>query len=218
MHNVTSIDWGYALSNRVDETSPEGRPQRSFHQLWSWIHKNLKMKRLAVSTCNIQVLAAVLFILFLSLPSLMADEIHAARDLIQRLIPERANEFDFEAIPQENNKDVMEVVSRGDKIVIRGSSTIAMTSGFHWYLKHVAKCHVSWNGDQLNLPKPLPKPDTKINLVTSYKNNFYLNYCTHSYTMAWWDWERWERETTPFLPHVFRPNSFFTDFPLKANS
>ncbi len=23
---------------------------------------------------------------------------------------------------------------------------------------------------------------------------------------------------TPFLPHVFRPNSFFTDFPLKANS
>ena len=24
--------------------------------------------------------------------------------------------------------------------------------------------------------------------------------------------------TTPFLPHVFRPNSFFTDFPLKANS
>jgi hypothetical protein len=24
--------------------------------------------------------------------------------------------------------------------------------------------------------------------------------------------------TTPFLPHVFRPNSFFTDFPPKANS
>ena len=24
--------------------------------------------------------------------------------------------------------------------------------------------------------------------------------------------------TTPFLPHVFRPNSLFTDFPLKANS
>ena len=25
-------------------------------------------------------------------------------------------------------------------------------------------------------------------------------------------------QKTPFLPHVFRPNSFFTDFPLKANS
>jgi len=24
--------------------------------------------------------------------------------------------------------------------------------------------------------------------------------------------------STPFLPHVFRPNSFFTDFPPKANS
>ena len=26
------------------------------------------------------------------------------------------------------------------------------------------------------------------------------------------------RDETPFLPHVFRPNSFFTDFHLKANS
>ena len=26
------------------------------------------------------------------------------------------------------------------------------------------------------------------------------------------------KHKTPFLPHVFRPNSFFTDFPLKANS
>ena len=25
-------------------------------------------------------------------------------------------------------------------------------------------------------------------------------------------------QKTPFLPHVFRPNSFFTDFPPKANS
>ena len=29
---------------------------------------------------------------------------------------------------------------------------------------------------------------------------------------------RQEPTKTPFLPHVFRPNSFFTDFPPKANS
>jgi hypothetical protein len=28
----------------------------------------------------------------------------------------------------------------------------------------------------------------------------------------------WLDGPTPFLPHVFRPNSFFTDFPPKANS
>ena len=32
------------------------------------------------------------------------------------------------------------------------------------------------------------------------------------------DLELGQLTTTPFLPHVFRPNSFFTDFPLKANS
>lgn len=26
------------------------------------------------------------------------------------------------------------------------------------------------------------------------KNRYYLNYCTYSYSMAFWDWERWEKE------------------------
>lgn len=26
------------------------------------------------------------------------------------------------------------------------------------------------------------------------QNRYYLNYCTYSYSMAFWDWERWEKE------------------------
>ena len=26
------------------------------------------------------------------------------------------------------------------------------------------------------------------------KNRYYLNYCTYSYSLAFWDWERWENE------------------------
>ena len=69
-----------------------------------------------------------------------------------------------------------------------------MCSGFNWYLKHVAKCHISWNGDQLNPAKPLAKVEKTIRRVTPYKYGFYFNYCTFNYTMAWWDWDRWERE------------------------
>ena len=25
-------------------------------------------------------------------------------------------------------------------------------------------------------------------------HSFYMNFCTHSYTMPWWQWESWEKE------------------------
>ena len=30
--------------------------------------------------------------------------------------------------------------------------------------------------------------------ATKLSDNFYMNYCTFSYTTAFWDWKRWERE------------------------
>ena len=119
----------------------------------------------------------------------------AAQSLTRRLIPKHAYNFSFKNMPKEAGCDVFEISKgQGNTILIRGSSTIAMTSGFHWYLKHVVKCHVSWCGDQLNLPDRLKPPKETIRRDTRYEHGFYLNYCTFNYTMAWWDWERWERE------------------------
>lgn len=118
----------------------------------------------------------------------------AAADVIGRVVPEHARHFLLGKIDADNGRDVFEIDERNGKIVIRGNNALALTSGFHWYLKHVAQCHVSWNGDQLALPKSLPKPDGIIRKTSETKHGFYLNYCTFNYTMAWWDWERWERE------------------------
>ncbi len=35
---------------------------------------------------------------------------------------------------------------------------------------------------------------TKLILESKFKYRYYLNYCTYSYSMPWWDWERWEKE------------------------
>jgi len=118
----------------------------------------------------------------------------AAVGVISRLIPARAGEFELEEISAAAGKDVFEIEGREGKIVIRGNNTISLTSGFYWYLKHVARCHVSWNGDQLALAKPLPAPPEKIRRTSETKYGFYFNYCTFNYTMAWWNWARWERE------------------------
>ena len=118
----------------------------------------------------------------------------AARGLLERVLPAQAAQFAVEQIAQENGRDVFEVESRDGKIILRGNNGVAQASALNWYLKYVCHCQVSWCGDNLKLPSPLPVMKEKVHIVTPYRHRVYLNYCTFSYTMAWWDWARWERE------------------------
>jgi len=117
----------------------------------------------------------------------------AAGDLLKRLLPERAREFVLETIPAENGCDVVEVDSAGGKVVVRGASGVAIASGLNWYLKHYGNCHVSWCGDQLKLPRPLPAVPERVRRPSPFRYRYCFNYCAFSYTLAFWDWPQWER-------------------------
>jgi len=117
----------------------------------------------------------------------------AAAALAQRVLGERAAEFAFETIPKDDGRDVFEVSCADGRALVRGSSPVAMATGLNWYLKYHCHACVSWVGDQLDLPKPLPAVES-FRKVTPCRYRYYFNYCTFSYTMAWWDWARWERE------------------------
>jgi alpha-N-acetylglucosaminidase len=138
---------------------------------------------------------AVVVVLLLCRPTACAggSPEKAARDLLQRLLPERISEFILEAIPADSGHDVFELETAGGKIVIRGSSGVAIASGLNWYLKYYGKCHVSWCGDQLKLPRPLPAVPQKVRRVSPFRYRYCFNYCAFSYTLAFWDWPQWER-------------------------
>lgn len=118
----------------------------------------------------------------------------AGAALVARILPERAGEFAVERIPAADGKDVFEVESANGKIVLRGNNGVSVASAFNWYLKNVCQVHLSWCGDQLNLPQPLPPVPAKARVVCLHKYRVMFNYCTLSYTCSWWDWKRWERE------------------------
>ncbi len=80
------------------------------------------------------------------------------------------------------------------RIRITGDDTITMAAGLNGYLKDVARCHVSWSGNRIELPAVLPRPAAPIRRSTSERHGTAFNYCTFNYTMAWWNAERWERE------------------------
>lgn len=127
--------------------------------------------------------------------SLRAQEfLTASNKLIERTLPKQYGSFITESIANVKGKDVFELESNGNKIVLRGNNGVAIASAFYYYLTEYAHCQITWNGTNLKVPQNLPKVSKKIRKETPYEYRYYLNYCTFNYSMSWWDWPRWEKE------------------------
>ena len=118
---------------------------------------------------------------------------NAAYDLIERVTPGYGRQFRLELIESENGADVYEIDYRGGKVVLRGNNAVSIATAYNQYLKYTCNVHLSWCGDRVELPKRLPRPHPLRNTING-KYRVYMNYCTVSYSAAWWDWERWQRE------------------------
>ncbi|WP_081810469.1 alpha-N-acetylglucosaminidase [Flavobacterium daejeonense] len=119
--------------------------------------------------------------------------VNASGQLIARILPNHVSQFSIE-IDSSAKEDWFEIVSKGDKIVLRGNNGVSVASALYYYLNNVTHCQITWNGTNLNLPKKLPVVPNLIHKKTPYEYRYYLNYCTFNYSMSWWDWKRWEKE------------------------
>lgn len=128
-------------------------------------------------------------------PTARAFDPAPAQALLKRVVPRHASEFVIETIPAADGRDVFELESRAGKVVLRGNSPLSIASALGYYLKHQAKCHLSFCGDQMALPDPLPPVAGVIRVVCPFQDRVFFNYCTLSYSGAWWDWADWERVT-----------------------
>ena len=120
-------------------------------------------------------------------------------DFLNRIGGENAAEkfvFVIDESLSENGKDVFAITSKDDKPCIKGSSTLAVTTGINWYLNHYAHINLSWNrlviDDLASRELSLPSKEERHVCDADYR--YYLNYCTFSYSMSVWTWERWEKE------------------------
>jgi alpha-N-acetylglucosaminidase len=117
----------------------------------------------------------------------------AAEALIRRVVPDAAHRFRVEALAPEDGRDAFEVESREGDVVLRGSSGVAIASALKWYLEHAAGIDVSIPVQPVRLPTAIPLVAEKVRVTTPYRYRYFFNYCTFSYSMAWWDWGQWER-------------------------
>src|SRR5205085_3792969 len=69
-------------------------------------------------------------------------DIRAASALIERVVPGHSRDFVVEAIPDSAGLDVFEVDARANRIILRGSTGVAIASALNWYLENVARVNV----------------------------------------------------------------------------
>lgn len=136
-----------------------------------------------------QFLLILLACLCFPFAQLWSNPVH---DLLERIDPGASKKFIIQV--KKGSSDFFELDQKGDKVVIRGNSYVNIATGLNWYLKYYAGIHLSWNGMTAELPESLPKVSTPVRKETNLSLRYDFNYCTYSYTMAFWDWERWEKE------------------------
>ena len=112
--------------------------------------------------------------------------------LLERIDKGASSKFVIERVS--SPLDFFELDQKGKKVVVRGNNYVSIATGINWYLKYYAGVHLSWNGMQADLPEVLPAVLQKERHETNLKHRYDFNYCTHSYSMAFWDWKRWEQE------------------------
>ena len=118
--------------------------------------------------------------------------INPVKGLLERIDKGASNKFVIEQI--KSDTDFFELDQRGNKVVIRGNNYVSIATGLNWYLKYHAHVHLSWNGMSAKLPDVLPRVTQKERHDTQLRYRYDFNYCTFSYSMAFWDWARWEKE------------------------
>lgn len=90
--------------------------------------------------------------------------------------------------------DFFELDQQGQRVVVRGNTYINIATGINWYLKYYCGIQLTWNQMHAKLPAVLPRVEQKERHETNLSLRYDFNYCTFSYSMAFWDWNRWQEE------------------------
>lgn len=130
-----------------------------------------------------------ILIYLLSVFGILADPID---DMLERIDKGASKKFKTELV--KSDKDFFELDQKGNRVVVRANSRVNLATGINWYLKHHAGIHLSWNGMSCPLPAVLPKVEKKERHETDLSLRYDFNYCTFSYSMPFWGWDRWEKE------------------------
>ncbi|MEG1638018.1 MAG: alpha-N-acetylglucosaminidase TIM-barrel domain-containing protein [Erysipelotrichaceae bacterium] len=114
----------------------------------------------------------------------------------RRLGKQYVSWFDLELAnnPDGTNYDYFELSNKNGKIHVKGNNGVSLSMGINHYLKYQCNVNVSQVGDQVVMPTSIKTLDAPIFLETKVKTRYSYNYCTLSYSMAFYGENEWRNE------------------------
>lgn len=111
--------------------------------------------------------------------------------------------FKFVLDPSINSRQEAFVIGSEDgKILIKGTTISAITTGIGWYLQYYAHINIAWNslnektvsGEAYADLSNIPVPTGEETRTSDAMYRYYLNTCAFGYSMTSWTWKRWQQE------------------------
>ena len=102
--------------------------------------------------------------------------------------------FELSDNPKGNNYDYFELSFEDNKVNIKGNNGVSLCVGLNHYLKYYCKVNISQVGDQAKMPLKIVPFDNVVFKETKSKVRYSYNYCTLSYSMAFWGEKEWQDE------------------------
>ena len=111
--------------------------------------------------------------------------------LARRVLGASAEGVRFESLPEAGR--CYEYAAAGGTLTVAATDGVSAAVGLHAYLRAACGRSVGWD-TPLPLPVPSLAPSPRRRGTARVRHGYYLNFCTFSYTMPYWDWADWERE------------------------
>jgi hypothetical protein len=126
------------------------------------------------------------------------DTYNEVYGIIERTVGAQYKEwfaFQLEGNPRPSHSfDYFEISYSGGRILIKGNCGVSLAVGFNHYLKYFCNVNISQVGNQTRMPESIIVPQETIFKETKTKIRYAYNYCTLSYTMAFWGEDEWRHE------------------------
>ena len=123
------------------------------------------------------------------------DTIDEVNGIIERRLGKKyQNWFSFELADAANGYDYFDLSMRDGKVHVKGNNGVSLATGINHYLKYFCNVNISQVGDQVTMPKNIVALDTPVHKETKFPVRYSYNYCTLSYSMAFWGEQEWRNE------------------------
>lgn len=133
---------------------------------------------------------------------LKMGQIQSIYSLMERFSKGISNYFQIELTKREpDEKEWFKLSSCNHQYYIQSNTLNGACSAFGYFIKHVLGLEIETYYGKVLPTEAFPKLDIPIYKTTPFTYRYNLNFCTFSYSMAFWSFKEWEKEIDQMAMH-----------------